>query len=55
MVKHSLRLAEEWLINLEEGFDQQVAEDLRKRGHKVNWPIKGTLFYLILLFSAAAF
>uniref|UniRef100_UPI0037E716C6 glutathione hydrolase-like YwrD proenzyme n=1 Tax=Semicossyphus pulcher TaxID=241346 RepID=UPI0037E716C6 len=31
----------EWLVNLEEGFDQEVAEELRRRGHKVNWPITG--------------
>ncbi|KAF7643095.1 hypothetical protein LDENG_00245170 [Lucifuga dentata] len=30
-----------WLVNLEEGVDQEVAEELRRRGHKVNWPIRG--------------
>ena len=30
-----------WNINLEEGVDQGVAEDLRRRGHAVNWPING--------------
>ncbi|XP_062306217.1 glutathione hydrolase-like YwrD proenzyme [Osmerus eperlanus] len=30
-----------WNINLEEGVDQGVAEDLRRRGHAVNWPISG--------------
>ncbi|XP_068600009.1 glutathione hydrolase-like YwrD proenzyme [Brachionichthys hirsutus] len=33
--------AEEWLVNLEEGVNQKVAEDLRKRGHKVIGPITG--------------
>ncbi|XP_060890438.1 glutathione hydrolase-like YwrD proenzyme isoform X1 [Labrus mixtus] len=32
---------EEWLVNLEEGVDQEVAEELRRRGHRVNWPITG--------------
>lgn len=30
-----------WSVNLEDGIDQEVAEELRRRGHKVNWPIKG--------------
>lgn len=34
--------AAQWLVNLEEGVNQEVAEELRKRGHKVNWPITGT-------------
>uniref|UniRef100_A0A8C5HWU8 Glutathione hydrolase-like YwrD proenzyme n=2 Tax=Gouania willdenowi TaxID=441366 RepID=A0A8C5HWU8_GOUWI len=33
--------ANEWLVNLEEGVDQEVADELRRRGHKVNWPITG--------------
>ncbi|XP_069009152.1 glutathione hydrolase-like YwrD proenzyme [Embiotoca jacksoni] len=32
---------DQWLVNLEEGVDQQVAEELRRRGHKVNWPVTG--------------
>ncbi|CAK6978591.1 glutathione hydrolase-like YwrD proenzyme isoform X2 [Scomber scombrus] len=32
---------DEWLVNLEEGIDQEVAEALRKRGHKINWPVTG--------------
>ncbi|XP_023147133.2 glutathione hydrolase-like YwrD proenzyme [Amphiprion ocellaris] len=32
---------DQWLVNLEEGVDQEVAEDLRRRGHIVNWPITG--------------
>ncbi|KAM8745716.1 glutathione hydrolase-like YwrD proenzyme [Acanthopagrus schlegelii] len=32
---------DQWSVNLEEGVDQQVAEELRRRGHKVNWPITG--------------
>lgn len=45
-MKHSVCLADQWLVNLEEGVDQEVAEELRRRGHKVNWPITGTFFYL---------
>ncbi|XP_067452391.1 glutathione hydrolase-like YwrD proenzyme isoform X1 [Thunnus thynnus] len=33
--------ADEWLVNLEEGIDQEVAEALRRRGHKVDWPVTG--------------
>ncbi|XP_041861147.1 glutathione hydrolase-like YwrD proenzyme [Melanotaenia boesemani] len=33
--------ADQWLINLEEGINQEVAEELRRRGHKVNWPVTG--------------
>ncbi|XP_026179477.1 glutathione hydrolase-like YwrD proenzyme isoform X2 [Mastacembelus armatus] len=32
---------DEWCVNLEEGVDQEVAEELRRRGHKVNWPVTG--------------
>ncbi|XP_041646621.1 glutathione hydrolase-like YwrD proenzyme [Cheilinus undulatus] len=32
---------DEWLVNLEEGINQEVAEELKRRGHKVNWPITG--------------
>ncbi|XP_010776304.1 gamma-glutamyltranspeptidase 3-like [Notothenia coriiceps] len=32
---------EQWSVNLEEGVGQEVAEELRRRGHKVNWPITG--------------
>lgn len=38
--------ADQWLVNLEDGVDQEVANELRRRGHRVNWPITGTLFYL---------
>lgn len=34
--------ASQWLVNLEEGVSLEVAEELRKRGHTVNWPITGT-------------
>lgn len=34
--------ASQWLVNLEEGVSQEVAEELRRRGHTVNWPITGT-------------
>ncbi|KAM9849023.1 glutathione hydrolase-like YwrD proenzyme [Aulostomus maculatus] len=30
-----------WLVNLEEGIDQEVANELRRRGHQVNWPVTG--------------
>uniref|UniRef100_A0A1A7WBY6 Gamma-glutamyltransferase YwrD n=1 Tax=Iconisemion striatum TaxID=60296 RepID=A0A1A7WBY6_9TELE len=32
---------DQWLVNLEEGIDQEVAVELRRRGHKVNWPVTG--------------
>ncbi|MED6260258.1 hypothetical protein ATANTOWER_010108 [Ataeniobius toweri] len=32
---------DQWLINLEEGIDQEVAVELRRRGHRVNWPVTG--------------
>ncbi|KAJ4943262.1 hypothetical protein JOQ06_005766 [Pogonophryne albipinna] len=32
---------EQWSVHLEEGVGQEVAEELRRRGHKVNWPITG--------------
>ncbi|XP_040926483.1 transmembrane 4 L6 family member 18 isoform X2 [Betta splendens] len=31
--------ADEWVINLEEGVDGKVAKELRRRGHRVNWPV----------------
>ncbi|XP_037624750.1 glutathione hydrolase-like YwrD proenzyme isoform X1 [Sebastes umbrosus] len=31
----------QWLVNLEEGVGQEVAEELRRRGHNVSWPITG--------------
>ncbi|XP_004562154.3 glutathione hydrolase-like YwrD proenzyme isoform X1 [Maylandia zebra] len=31
----------QWLVNLEEGIDQKVAEELKRRGHRVNWPVSG--------------
>ncbi|XP_059196307.1 glutathione hydrolase-like YwrD proenzyme [Centropristis striata] len=33
--------ADQWLVNLEEGIGQEVAEELRRRGHKVSWPVTG--------------
>ncbi|KAG8003217.1 Glutathione hydrolase 2, partial [Nibea albiflora] len=33
---------DQWLVNLEEGVGEEVAEELRRRGHKVNWPITGS-------------
>ncbi|XP_070688707.1 glutathione hydrolase-like YwrD proenzyme [Pempheris klunzingeri] len=39
-VQHDCKTGQ-WLVNLEEGVDQEVAEELRRRGHKVNWPITG--------------
>ncbi|KAF1385394.1 hypothetical protein PFLUV_G00107290 [Perca fluviatilis] len=35
------RTTDEWSVNLEEGVRQEVAEELRRRGHKVSWPITG--------------
>ncbi|XP_038124885.1 glutathione hydrolase-like YwrD proenzyme [Cyprinodon tularosa] len=32
---------DQWVVNLEEGIDQEVAVELRRRGHNVNWPVKG--------------
>ncbi|XP_062251367.1 glutathione hydrolase-like YwrD proenzyme [Platichthys flesus] len=31
----------EWLVHLEEGVDQEVAEELKRRGQKVKWPVTG--------------
>ncbi|KAI4898276.1 hypothetical protein NFI96_024410, partial [Prochilodus magdalenae] len=33
--------AQQWVLNLEEGVEQRVAEELRSRGHVVNWPVEG--------------
>uniref|UniRef100_A0A3Q3AMT2 Glutathione hydrolase-like YwrD proenzyme n=1 Tax=Kryptolebias marmoratus TaxID=37003 RepID=A0A3Q3AMT2_KRYMA len=33
--------ADHWLVNLEEGIDQEVAVELRRRGHSVTWPVTG--------------
>lgn len=33
--------ADQWLVHLEEGFGQEVSEELRRRGHRVHWPITG--------------
>ncbi|XP_013877280.1 putative gamma-glutamyltransferase YwrD isoform X2 [Austrofundulus limnaeus] len=33
--------ADGWLVKLEEGIDQEVAVELRKRGHMVTWPVTG--------------
>lgn len=38
---HYDQRSDEWTVNLEEGIDQTVAEELRRRGHNVNWPITG--------------
>lgn len=32
---------DQWTVNLEEGIDENVAEELRRRGHRVNHPITG--------------
>ncbi|KAL6108312.1 uncharacterized protein ACO6RY_18875 [Pungitius sinensis] len=32
---------DQWSVHLEEGIGQEVAEELRRRGHKVCWPITG--------------
>nr|XP_061831485.1 glutathione hydrolase-like YwrD proenzyme isoform X1 [Nerophis lumbriciformis] len=31
----------QWSVNLEEGIKPEVADALRRRGHKVNWPVTG--------------
>ena len=36
-------LADQWLVHLEEGFGKEVCDELRRRGHQVNWPITGNL------------
>ena len=41
-------VADQWLVHLEEGIDQEVAEELRRRGHKVNWPVTGAAFMLFV-------
>ncbi|XP_078114574.1 glutathione hydrolase-like YwrD proenzyme isoform X3 [Sander vitreus] len=33
------RTTDQWSVNLEDGVRQEVAEELRRRGHKVSWPI----------------
>ena len=35
--------ADQWLVHLEEGFGKEVCDELRRRGHQVNWPITGNL------------
>lgn len=37
--------ASQWLVNLEEGVRPEVAEELKQRGHTVNWPITGSELY----------
>lgn len=32
---------DQWTVNLEEGIDEHVAEELRRRGHNVNYPVTG--------------
>ncbi|XP_077440419.1 glutathione hydrolase-like YwrD proenzyme isoform X2 [Vanacampus margaritifer] len=32
---------DKWSVNLEEGIGEEVAAALRRRGHKVNWPVTG--------------
>lgn len=43
--------ANQWFVNLEDGIDQEVAEELKRRGHNVNWPITGTIFFASLFFA----
>nr|XP_020472719.1 uncharacterized protein LOC109969871 isoform X3 [Monopterus albus] len=38
---HYDQRSDEWLVNLEEGVGQEVADELRQRGHKVNGPVTG--------------
>lgn len=37
----TLCAAHMWTVNLEAGMDQVVADELRVRGHVVNWPVEG--------------
>ncbi|KAM6922053.1 glutathione hydrolase-like YwrD proenzyme [Xenentodon cancila] len=32
---------DQWWVHLEEGIQAEVAEELRRRGHRVNWPVTG--------------
>ena len=45
VIHYSVSIADEWLVHLEEGVNQEVAEELRRRGQKVKWPVTGTSFY----------
>ncbi|KAL7867411.1 hypothetical protein AOLI_G00152250 [Acnodon oligacanthus] len=38
---HLDQAAQQWHLNLEDGVEHRVAEDLRGRGHVVHWPIEG--------------
>ncbi|KAJ3599023.1 hypothetical protein NHX12_032986 [Muraenolepis orangiensis] len=33
--------ADQWQVNLEEGFSKELSDELKRRGHRVNWPITG--------------
>ncbi|XP_069377599.1 glutathione hydrolase-like YwrD proenzyme [Paralichthys olivaceus] len=35
------RKTDEWLVHLEDGVDQDVADELKRRGQKVEWPVTG--------------
>ncbi|XP_029939663.1 glutathione hydrolase-like YwrD proenzyme isoform X1 [Salarias fasciatus] len=39
----------QWVVNLEEGINQEVAKELQRRGHKVNWPVTALLPAAVLL------
>ncbi|XP_029285656.1 uncharacterized protein LOC115007099 [Cottoperca gobio] len=38
---HTAMPSDQWTVHLEEGIGQEIAEELRRRGHKVSWPITG--------------
>lgn len=54
MTKYSVFPADQWCVHLEEGVDQEVAEELRRRGHKVTWPVTGTFFLIYISLSMMA-
>ncbi|XP_072294142.1 glutathione hydrolase-like YwrD proenzyme [Eucyclogobius newberryi] len=38
---HFDQKSEQWVVNVEEGVDQTVAEELKRKGHNVNFPVTG--------------
>ncbi|TNN55309.1 putative gamma-glutamyltransferase YwrD [Liparis tanakae] len=49
---HYEHKAAQWSLHLEEGVSLEVAEELRRRGHTVSWPITGTLFFSFYTITA---
>uniref|UniRef100_A0A8D0D050 Transmembrane 4 L6 family member 1-like n=1 Tax=Sander lucioperca TaxID=283035 RepID=A0A8D0D050_SANLU len=50
---HYDRTTDQWSVNLEDGVRQEVAEELRRRGHKVSWPITGLWVWPCCLWPSA--